>query len=144
MKVSGISGPARSGVSGAASARPAAGQGFSVPGVGGAGEAAPAARATAAGSVGSLEALIALQQVDNPLERRKRAVSRAGRLLDVLDDIKVALIDGELDSRALEKLGRAIREERAVTDDPGLESLLNEIETRAAVEQAKLQVARAA
>lgn len=144
MKVSGVSGPSRTGGSGPAAARPAAGQGFSVSGLGGASEAAPATRAAAAGGVGSVEALIALQQVDNPLERRKRAVSRAGRLLDVLDDIKVALLDGDLDAGALEKLSRAIREQRAQTDDPGLEDLLNEIETRAAVEQAKLQVARAA
>jgi hypothetical protein len=38
----------------------------------------------------------------------------------------------------------AIREQREGTDDPGLEGLLNEIETRAVVELAKLEMARAA
>ena len=33
----------------------------------------------------------------------------------------------------------AVREERATTDDPKLEGLLDEIETRAAVEIAKLE-----
>jgi hypothetical protein len=36
-------------------------------------------------------------------------------------------------------LTRAVREQRALTDDPGLEGLLDEIETRAAVELAKLE-----
>ena len=71
-----------------------------------------------------------------------RAVRAA--ILDVLDEIKVALLDGELDNGALDRLSRAIREERSQTDEPALEELLNEIETRAAVEQAKLQVSRAA
>ena len=79
-----------------------------------------------------------------PLERRKKAMDRGTRLLDVLDQIKVALLDGDLDSGALDRLSRAIREERAKTEEPGLEDLLDQIETRAAVEQAKLQVSRAA
>jgi hypothetical protein len=86
-----------------------------------------------------VEALIALQDVGGPLERRRRAVSRAGRLLDVLDEIKVGLLDGALGGGDLERLGRALREQRAATDDPQLEAVLDEIELRAAVEAAKLE-----
>jgi len=39
----------------------------------------------------------------------------------------------------LERLARAIREQRSATEDPALEGLLDEIETRAAVELAKLE-----
>ena len=69
-----------------------------------------------------------------------RAVRRAGKLLNVLDQIKVALLDGELDAGALDRLSRAIREERVGTNDAKWEDLLNKIETRAAVEQAKLEM----
>jgi len=106
--------------------------------------AAPArtSSADAVAGVGSLDALIALQEVDGPLTRRKRAVSRAGRLLDALDQIKLALIDGEPSAETLQRLAAAVREERDGADDPALQALLDQIETRAVVELAKLEVAR--
>ncbi len=60
----------------------------------------------------------------------------------MLDDVKLALLDGGLPPVALNRLLAAIREERAGTDDPKLEGLLNEIETRASVELAKLEMAK--
>jgi hypothetical protein len=39
----------------------------------------------------------------------------------------------------LDRLRRAIRDERDATEDPGLEAVLDEIELRAAVEMAKLE-----
>ncbi len=105
-------------------------------------EAASVSGPHAVAGVGSLEALIALQEVGGPLERRRRAVSRAGRLLDSLDAVKVALLDGRMSPAILEGLARGVREQRQATDEPGLESLLNEIETRAGVELAKLEMAR--
>jgi len=62
----------------------------------------------------------------------------------VLDEVKIALLDGSLPASALTRLMSAIREQREGTDDPQLEGLLNEIETRAAVELAKLERGRAA
>ncbi len=94
--------------------------------------------------VSSIGALIALQDVGGPLERRRRAVGRAGRILDVLDEVKLALIGGEVTGKDLDRLMRAVREERMATDDGPLEGLLNEIETRAAVELAKLEQAKVA
>jgi len=126
-----------------AAARPAAG-GFSLGGASTASEAAPASSMGGATSVSSLGALLALQEVGGPLERRRKAVNRAGRILDVLDEVKIALLDGSLPASALTRLMSAIREQREGTDDPQLEGLLNEIETRAAVELAKLERGRAA
>jgi len=102
------------------------------------------ARAVGPTGVASLDALLALQEVGGPLERRRRAVRRAGRILDVLDEVKLSLLEGGLPPAALDRLVSAIREERGGTDDPNLEGLLDEIETRAAVELAKLEMARAA
>ncbi len=143
MKVSGTAGP-----SGAGSARPAqaraAAPGFQPIAASPSGGAAGVAGAGSVSHVSSLEALIALQEVDGPLERRKRAVGRAGRLLDALDGLKLELLAGSLSPHSMEALTRAVREQRSLTDDPRLESLLDEIETRASVELAKLEKARVA
>jgi hypothetical protein len=80
-----------------------------------------------------------LQDVGGPLERKRRAVRRAGRILDVLGEIKIGLLEGELSAGDLDRLRRAIRDERDATEDPGLEAVLDEIELRAAVEMAKLE-----
>jgi len=142
MKVSGSNIVGSAGA-GRTAARPAAG-GFSLGGASAASEAAPAGAMGGAASVSSLGALLALQEVGGPLERRRKAVNRAGRILDVLDDVKIALLEGSLPASALHRLVSAIREQRDGTDDAQLEGLLNEIETRAAVELAKLEMARAA
>jgi hypothetical protein len=139
MKVSGPSSATPSGAS--KGARPASSGGFSL---GGAAPAVAATRTAATGPVASLEALIALQEVGGPLERRRRAMGRASRILDVLDEVKEALLGGELSPDALERLTRAVRDQRESTDDPGLEAVLDEIETRAAVEMAKLEMSSVA
>ncbi|MDZ4370324.1 MAG: flagellar assembly protein FliX [Phenylobacterium sp.] len=139
MKVNGTGGSAPA--SGARSVRSApGGQGFSV-----AGAATPQAPtvSSVAGPAGvmGVEALLALQDVESATERRRRSVNRAGRLLDELDDLKIALLGGELSQGQLDRLARAAREQRAATEDPALEAVLDEIETRAAVELAKLESA---
>jgi hypothetical protein len=118
--------------------------GFSVSQSASAGEAAQVGPTASVTGVNSIDALLALQSVGGPLERRRRALGRAGRMLDVLDDVKVALLDGEVSPNALDRLMVAIREEREDTEDVKLEGVLDEIEMRAAVEMAKLEGARRA
>jgi hypothetical protein len=140
-----VTGPGGTGpVGGPGGAKRNDGKGFSPTGVGGARDAAPAAMTTPAAGVSSLDALLALQEAYNPLERRRRAVVRAGRMLDVLDEVKLALLDGDVSGAALERLRGTVDEVRAGTEDPRLEAVLDEIETRAAVELAKREMARAA
>lgn len=123
--------------------RTTAGAGFSVP-TGQTSSAAPAAKAAASAALGGIDALLALQSEETLPERRRRMVSRAGRILDTLDQLKLGMLDGRLDREALGRLGVAVREQRAATEDTGLEGLLDQIETRAAVELAKAEAARAA
>lgn len=133
-----VTGPNGVGVAQTAkSARPAAG-GFSVAQ---AGQSAAPARAMGVGGVSSVGALLALQAIGDPLERRRRAVGRAGVILDALDEMKLAMLDGGMSKDALAKLVGAVREQRDHTEDQALEGVLNEIETRAAVELAKLDAA---
>jgi len=145
MKVTGskVGATGRAGGS-APSAKTPAGSGFSVGTASTSRETAPSARLSGPTGVNSVDALLALQQMDGPVERRRRAVRRASRILDVLDDVKVALLEGGLDAGPLSKLVEALREERARTEDPALEGVLDEIETRAAVELAKREARPAA
>jgi len=94
--------------------------------------------------VGSIDVLLALQEVGGPLERRRKAVRRAGVILDVLDEVKLALLDGGVPPAALQRLITAVRLERGGADDARLQGLLDEIETRAAVELAKIEMSSAA
>ena len=142
MKVTGA-GPSGS-VAGPSGAKRGGDSGFAPAGATAAGETAAAAQVSAPASLGSLDALIALQGTPEPLERRRRAVRRAGRLLDVLDEVKLSMLDGRGSAMALERLRSAVRESRDGVDDPRLEGVLDEIETRAAVELAKQEVARVA
>jgi hypothetical protein len=139
MKVSGTGRVSQA--SGAKPAPGASGQGFSIATF--QGPAAPTQVASVGGATGvmGVDALIALQDVGTATERRRRSVKRAERLLDELDEIKVALLGGDLGPAQLDRLGRAIREQRSLTEDPGLEAVLDDIETRAAVELAKLEMA---
>ncbi len=139
MKITGPSGTGSA--TGPRGTRPARGGGFQVPELGEPAGAAPTGGVARMTGVMGVEALLALQDVGGPLERKRRAVGRAGRILDALDAIKLALLEGNLSLGQLERLRRALRDERALTDDPTLEGLLDEIELRAAVEIAKLEQA---
>ena len=138
MKITGspIGGTQR--IGGGAPARKSGG--FAAAQAGPAQAAAAATRAGGVGGVANLDALLALQELDGPLERRRRSVRRAGRILDELDGVKIALLDGGGVGAALSKLSDAVRQQRSETDDAKLEGVLNEIEVRAAVEMAKREV----
>ena len=113
---------------------------FNLPHVGPGDKPAPAAPVAGMSGVMGVEALLALQDVGDPLEGRRRTVRRASRLLDVLEDLKIALIDGVLTPDKVRALVKTLGEKRESTGDPILETVLDEIETRAAVELAKLEV----
>ena len=112
--------------------------GFAVQGLGATSEAAAATQVGAMLAVSSIDALLALQEVGGTHERRRKAVRRAGVILDVLDELKLGVLDGAVQPETLGRLIEAVRQERARTGDPRLEEVLDEIETRAAVELAKL------
>ena len=85
---------------------------------------------------------MALQGVEDATERRRRAIRRGGGLLDRLDELKLALLSGEAGEGALDRLSRLVREERPTDPDPGLKSVLDQIDLRAAVELAKADLRR--
>lgn len=134
MKVSGP-GPAAF-ASGSRAAR-ATGGGFSISS--GPQQAAAAPAMSSASGLAGVSALMALQGVEDPTERRRRAIHRGSGLLDRLDDLKLALLSGGDGRTALGGLSRAAAEARAGDLDAGLSAVLDQIDLRAAVELAKAE-----
>ena len=86
----------------------------------------------------NIDALLALQGVEeDPAERRKRSVQRGKGALEVLDDLKLGLLSGNLDSATVSRLRDAAANLKASSGDPGLDAVLSEIELRVEVELAK-------
>ena len=85
-----------------------------------------------------MDALLALQGAGDSLSGKRQATERAFSLLDILDDLKLALLDGVLPQETLVKLMETLQSRRDATHDPRLEAALDEVEIRAAVELAKL------
>jgi Class II flagellar assembly regulator len=95
---------------------------------------------TAAGSLRSIstvDALIALQGVEDPTERKKRAVAKGRNALDVLDTLKLGFLDGSVDQSTLARLKVASEGLTDTSGDTGLDVVLSEIDLRVAVELAK-------
>jgi Class II flagellar assembly regulator len=103
-------------------ARRATGTGFTVEE-----ENAPRSTAPAGGprAVGGIDALIALQGVEDPLERRKRGVKRG----------RIALA---FSAATLSNLRSAAAQLKLSSGDPDLDAVLAEIELRVEVEIAKM------
>jgi hypothetical protein len=120
----------------ASSTRRTSSTGFSLPDDTG---SASEARATLAPkATANIDALIALQGIEeDPAERRRRSVARGKRALDVLDDLKLRLLSGNLDSATMLRLRDAAANLKSSSGDPGLDSVLSEIELRVEVELAK-------
>lgn len=89
-------------------------------------------------AVGGIETLLALQGVEDPTERRRRAVTRGRGALDSLDELKLALLAGKLDNGTIARLRTAAAGLKDASGDPRLDGLLAEIELRVEVELAKL------
>ena len=86
----------------------------------------------------NIDALLALQGIEeDPTERRKRSVQRGKGALDVLDDLKLGLLSGNLDASTVNRLRAAAANLKESSGDPGLDAVLSEIELRVEVELAK-------
>lgn len=59
-------------------------------------------------------------------------------LLDKLEQLKIGILSGSISQEDLLNLNQCIADKKLETDDPKLKTILKEIETRVAVELAKL------
>jgi hypothetical protein len=86
-------------------------------------------------ALASLDAVLTLQGLSDATERRRRAVRHGHALLDGLEELRLALLDGSLVPATLRQLARR----REPLGEAQLDAVLDEIELRAAVELAKLE-----
>ncbi len=96
-----------------------------------------AAAARALRAVATVDALLALQGVEDAGERRKRAVAKGRRALEMLDTLKIGLLDGAVDRPPLSRLKVAAEGLTEGPLDAGLDAVLGEVDLRVAVELAK-------
>lgn len=107
----------------------------------------PDTPATAAARPGvpaaGLETLLAVQGMmpDDRREKRRRAMQRGRESLDLLDDLKVAMLSGEPMPSVLLKLRSLTAHRPDASGDEGLDGVLAEIDLRAQVEIAKREAA---
>jgi hypothetical protein len=85
----------------------------------------------------NIDALLAMQGIEDPVERRKRSVQRGKGALDVLDDLKIGLLSGNFNTATVSRLREAAANLKSSSGDPGLDAILSEIELRVEVELAK-------
>ena len=95
---------------------------------------APIAPATGLGS------LLGAQEVSEEELHRRKSI-RSGRLaLEALEQLRDAMLTGRLSTATLKQLESLVKTERTLTTDARLNAVLDDIELRAAVELAKLEM----
>jgi hypothetical protein len=104
----------------------------------------PQAAAVALRTLGGIDALIALQGIEDPRERRRRVVKHGHRALDALNEVKLGLLAGTLDQATMLRLKSVAADLKEGSGDPGLDSVLAEIDLRVEVELAKAGIGQAA
>jgi Class II flagellar assembly regulator len=87
----------------------------------------------------NLDALMSLQEVDDPVERKKRIVKRGHNILDSLNQLKASMLAGKVPSSDLQRIVDHLRQ-REPSNDVHLDDILAQIELRAEVELAKLSM----
>lgn len=100
-----------------------------------------ASAATPVAAMSGVGGLIGINEVDEKEHRRRQAVKRGRFTLEALDQLRNALLMGSLPLSTLRNLEKLVAEERNLVTDPALNAILDDIELRAAVEMAKLEMA---
>jgi len=91
-------------------------------------------------AVGGLDALLALQQVNPDASGRQQAKQRGERILNALERLRDDLLFGKISAGTMKGLSAEVAQARAQTNDPKLTTVLDEIDLRAQVELAKIEM----
>ena len=108
-------------------------------GAGAGGNAVQSGGAAPVSPVASLATLVAVQAAEERTQSRRRAVRRGALILDELDALKLAVLEGRAGQAELQQIARKVESAREASGDAELESLVDAIELRAQVEIAKRQ-----
>ena len=92
--------------------------------------------------MGMLDGLLSIQQLENDVMEKKKAIQQGDDVLDYLDQLRHGLLRGRLSTMQVQNLVHAVKQMNYNVSDPRLKQILGAIETRAAVELAKLEMNR--
>tara|TARA_Y100001936_G_scaffold194265_1_gene194096 strand:- start:38443 stop:38922 length:480 start_codon:yes stop_codon:yes gene_type:complete len=98
----------------------------------------PVVATSHAGEVASLTSLLSVQEVNDPLHERQRAIKHGEDLLEELDELRHGLLIGAYPEDKLNRILAMVKAHQGNLSDPNLQEILSEIELRASVELAKL------
>jgi hypothetical protein len=93
------------------------------------------------GPIAALDSILTLQGMEDPTDGRSKGLKHGEQLLDMLDQVRDGLLAGGIPRMTLNRLAYAVTRRQESFADPKLQSVLDEIELRAHVELAKLEMA---
>jgi hypothetical protein len=88
----------------------------------------------------SVNSLLALQEMPTSTEGRSKGIRQVEGLLEHLEAIRHGMLLGQISKKRLNDIVKALETQRENNLDSGLIELINDIELRAKVELAKLEV----
>jgi hypothetical protein len=94
----------------------------------------------APGPLTALESILTLQGMDDSMNGRSKGLQHGEHLLDMLDQVRDGLLAGGIPRSTLNRLAVAVGRRHESFADPKLQGVLDEIELRAHVELAKLEM----
>ncbi len=92
------------------------------------------------GPIAALDSILALQGMDDSTDGRSKGMKHGEQLLDMLDQVRDGLLAGGIPRTTLNRLAAAVTRRHDQFADPRLQTVLDEIELRAHVELAKLEM----
>jgi hypothetical protein len=90
--------------------------------------------------ISSVDAVVGMQEITDDTKDERGAKNRANLILDQLEDIRMGLLLGEIPKSNLEELSNILKVARDNTVDSKLLEIIDDIELRAKIELAKLEI----
>ena len=90
--------------------------------------------------ISSVDAVVGMQEITDDNKDERGAKNRANLILDKLEDIRMGLLLGEIPKSNLEELSKVLQVARENSVDSKLLEIIDDIELRAKIELAKLEI----
>ena len=90
--------------------------------------------------ISSVDAVVGMQEITDDNKDERDAKNRANLILDKLEDIRMGLLLGEIPKSNLEELSKVLKVARENSVDSKLLEIIDDIELRAKIELAKLEI----
>ena len=90
--------------------------------------------------ISSVDAVVGMQEITDDNKDERGAKNRANLILDKLEDIRMGLLLGEIPKSNLEELSKVLQVARENSVDSKLLEIIDDIELRAKIEIAKLEI----